>query len=101
MLLNKNFPSWYDLIKDAGSKVTPTSFDRSIDFSTEKNEINCIQASSSEYPIVFLAKVSTNPSIPTLLHNPVMVHNRDEDGSFIPKVGVHDGVLAHTPSQVL
>ena len=101
MLINgKGFDTWYDLIKQEGEKTLKKGFDRSIDFDSEKSDLACLQAAAADIPCCFLIKAGSNPKIPTLVHSPLGVFTRKEDGNFEMRAAIHSGVLA-TMAQVL
>ena len=97
---NGVFTTWYDLIKDSAEKEASRDFDRSLDFDFSKENFECFQAASFDSPCCFLIKAASSPSIPTLVHSPILAHHRTADGSFAVKAAVHSGVLAST-AQVL
>ena len=101
MLFNsKGFDTWYDLIKQDGEKASKEGFDRSIDFDSEKSDLACLQAAAADIPCCFLIKTRSNPKIPTLVHSPLGVFTRKDDGNFEMRAAIHSGVLA-TMAQVL
>ena len=101
MLFNgKTFDTWYDLIKQDGEKTAKEGFDRSIDFNSEKSDLDCLQAAAADIPCCFLIKAGSNPKIPTLVHSPLGVFTRKEDRNFEMRAAIHSGVLA-TMAQVL
>ena len=97
---NRSFDSWYDLIKAEGERKTRENFDRSIDFDSSKSDLTCLQAAAADIPCCFLIKAGSNPRTPTLVHSPLGVFTRKEDGNFEMRAAIHSGVLA-SMAQVL
>ena len=90
------FDSWYFRIQ-ADSTSNDNRFDRSIDFLQDKSPIDCIQAASAENPCCFFIKASNDPNVPTLVHSPILLHQRSlTDGTFSKKAAVHSGVTPST-----
>ena len=90
------FDSWYFRIQ-ADSTSNDNRFDRSIDFLQDKSPIDCIQAASAENPCCFFIKASNDPNYPTLVHSPILLHQRSlTDGTFSKKAAVHSGVTPST-----
>ena len=101
MLINsKGFDKWYELIKQDGEKTARNGFNRSIKFNSEKSDLDCLQAAAADIPCCFLIKAGSNPKILTLVHSPLGVFTRKEDGNFEMRAAIHSGVLA-TMAQVL
>ena len=91
---NKGFDMWYDLIKAEGEKRARGGFDRSIDFDSSKSDLECLQAAAADIPCCFLIKAGSDPRILTLVHSPLGVFTRKEDGNFKMRAAIHSGVLA-------
>ena len=90
------FDSWYFRIQ-ADSTSNDNRFDRSIDFLQDKSPIDYIQAASAENPCCFFIKASNDPNYPTLVHSPILIHQRSlTDGTFSKKAAVHSGVTPST-----
>ena len=102
LINNKGFNTWYDLIKQDRERTAKNGFNRSINFDSEKSDLACLQAAAAaaNIPCCFLIKAGSNPKIPTLVHSPLGVFTRKEDGNLKMRAAIHLGVLV-TMVQVL